>query len=126
MSSCSLGHEDSFKNGEKRLVVVEGIEVGVFRLDGQFFAWRNVCPHQGGPVCQGQIFRRVIDAVDDARQVHGRQYHDSDVNIVCPWHGAEFDIRTGRHAGTDRLRLSLIDIEVRDGKVYIHVDAANK
>jgi nitrite reductase/ring-hydroxylating ferredoxin subunit len=107
MPEVLVGEASEFTNGDKRLIVADGVEVGLFRLDGRFFAWRNVCPHQGGPVCQGRVFRRVVDDLDDEGRQRGRRYHDIDMNIVCPWHGAEFDIRTGRHAGTGRLRLSI-------------------
>lgn len=123
MAKHRVGRQDGFADGDKRLVIVGGIEVGIFRLDGAFFCWRNTCPHQGGPVCQGQIFRRVLDRIDEAGEQRGRTYHPSDVNIVCPWHGAEFDIRTGRHAGTGRLKLRSVAAEIRDGEVYLDVDS---
>ncbi|GGD23629.1 Rieske (2Fe-2S) protein [Aureimonas glaciei] len=123
MPEFRVGRQDEFADGDKRLMIVGGVEVGLFRLDGDIFCWRNICPHQGGPVCQGQVFRRVLDVIDESGQQRGRTYHDSDKNIVCPWHGAEFDIRTGRHAGTGRLRLRAVATEIRDGEVYLHVDS---
>jgi nitrite reductase (NADH) small subunit len=122
MQRHRIGRDGDFEEGCRRVVAVGGAEVGVFRLDGRLHAWRNLCPHQGGPVCQGRIFRRVVDDIDAAGGVHGRRYHETDRHIVCPWHGAEFDIRTGRHAGTDRLRLTPVMTEVADGEVYLHVD----
>ena len=41
------------------VVEVDGTAVGVFCLDGKFTAFENVCPHMGGPVCQGKIIARV-------------------------------------------------------------------
>jgi nitrite reductase/ring-hydroxylating ferredoxin subunit len=118
-----VGRQEDFADGDKRLVIVGGVEVGIFRLDGEIFSWRNACPHQGGPVCQGQIFRRVLDRIDPGGEQRGRVYHERDVNIVCPWHGAEFDIRTGRHAGTGRLKLRAVPAQIREGEVYLHVDS---
>lgn len=122
MTRESIGAVDDFVDGEKKLFTVGGVEIGVFRLDGAFFAWKNVCPHQGGPVCQGRIFKRVVDDIDDHKQIHGRRYHDQDVHIVCPWHGAEFDIRTGRHAGLPDLSLTRIPIDVEHSEVYVRVE----
>ena len=41
----------------------DGVEVGVFKVDGQFVAWHNVCPHREGPVCQGRIYQRVVEPI---------------------------------------------------------------
>jgi 3-phenylpropionate/trans-cinnamate dioxygenase ferredoxin subunit len=60
--------------GEKMLVEYDGAPVGLFNLDGQFYAIDDICTHDGGPLVEGEL--------------HG------DV-IVCPRHGARFDVRTG-------------------------------
>ena len=57
MTEHAIGNLDEFIDGEKELLSVGGIDIDVFRLDGEFHAWKNVCPHQGGPVCQGRIFK---------------------------------------------------------------------
>ena len=111
-----------FSDGDKRLVAIDGVEIGVFRLGDAFFAWRNVCPHQGGPVCQGRIFKRVIEKVDAEGKVHDRSYDEHARHIVCPWHGGEFDIRTGHHAGTNQLALHPVEATVREGRVYLRVE----
>ena len=117
-----IGKLDDFEDGSKRLLSVNNVDIGVFRLDGALHAWRNVCPHQGGPVCQGRLFKRVIDNLGPDKQHHGRNYDDSQLHIVCPWHGAEFNIRTGAHAGIPDLKLTPVEIQVRDEKVYVRVD----
>ncbi|MEM8974920.1 MAG: Rieske 2Fe-2S domain-containing protein [Pseudomonadota bacterium] len=122
MAEHEIASVDDFNNNPKQLLTINGIDVGVFRVDGEFYAWRNVCPHQGGPVCQGRIFKRVVDDIDAEMQVHGRRYNDAQVHIVCPWHGAEFNIRTGAHAGIPELKLTPIDVFARDGKVYLRDD----
>jgi nitrite reductase/ring-hydroxylating ferredoxin subunit len=122
MAEHELGRADEFEEGSKRLVSFSGVDIGVFRLDGQFYAWQNVCPHQGGPVCQGRIFKRVVDNLGPDKQHHGRAYDDGELHIVCPWHGGEFNIRTGRHAGIPDLRLNPIEVEIRNGKVVVRVE----
>lgn len=122
MSEQRVGSVRAFKDGEKRVILIGGVEVGIFQLDGEFYAWRNVCPHHGGPVCQGRIFTRVIANVAPDRTVHGCSYDESKRHIVCPWHGGEFNIRTGHHAGTDALSLDPIPAIIRDGEVFLRVD----
>ena len=60
--------------GEKKLVEYQGTLVGLFNLDGEFYAIHDICTHDGGPLVEGEL--------------------DGDV-IICPRHGARFDVRTG-------------------------------
>jgi nitrite reductase/ring-hydroxylating ferredoxin subunit len=41
--------------------------------------------------------------------------------MVCPWHGYEFDVRSGRHAGISGLRLKGYPVSLRDGNIYVVV-----
>ena len=40
--------------GERLIVDIAGRSIGVFNVDGRFYALRNSCPHQGGPLCLGR------------------------------------------------------------------------
>lgn len=117
-----IGFVCDFKEGDKQLVAVSGVEIAVFQIGGAFYSWQNVCPHQGGPVCQGRVFKRVIENVEADGRVYGLRYDERVRHIVCPWHGAEFDIRTGCHAGTNTLKLVPIETIVRNGEVFIRVN----
>ena len=77
-------------------------EVGVFRIDGEFFAWHNRCAHRAGPVCQGRIMKRVLEPVADDKTIRTQEYDDAESHIVCPWHGYEYSIKTGYHQGNSR------------------------
>jgi 3-phenylpropionate/trans-cinnamate dioxygenase ferredoxin subunit len=77
--------------GERKIVDVAGRSVGVFNLGGEFFALRNRCPHQGGPVCTG----RVAGFLDSSEPGEYRYSRPGEV-LRCPWHGWEFDIRNGQ------------------------------
>lgn len=46
---------------------------------------------------------------------------EHDGRVVCPWHGYEFDLASGRCANDPRLRLRRYDVIERDGEVYIDV-----
>ena len=105
----------------RKVVEAGGEEVGVFRLEDGFYAWRNNCPHQGGPVCQGRIYNRVLERLDAGRRSLGRRYDEERVHIVCPWHGLEYDIRTGRHPGSAGMALKSVAVQVQNGEVYVAV-----
>lgn len=61
--------------GEAKLVEMDDTEIALFNLGGEFYAIANECCHIGGSLCDGDI---------DGHKV------------ICPWHGAEFDIKTGK------------------------------
>jgi len=96
-------------------------EVGVFKIDGEFFAWHNRCAHRAGPICQGRMMKRVIEPVAGDRTVRSQAYDDSKTNIVCPWHGYEYNIKTGCHQGNDRIRLRKAEMTIRDGEIYVRI-----
>ncbi|MCH8029448.1 MAG: non-heme iron oxygenase ferredoxin subunit [Candidatus Dadabacteria bacterium] len=62
------------ETGDGIMVEVEDKSIAIFNLDGEFFAIDNTCTHRGGPLSQGDI--------------------DGDV-VTCPWHGAEFNVKSG-------------------------------
>ena len=67
--------------------------------------------------------KRVEERLDDEKRSLGIHHAANALNIVCPWHGYEFDVKTGRHVGLDAVRLSPIKIRQRDGAIYVLVDA---
>src|SRR5438046_6019832 len=60
--------------GKATAVEVEGIRIAVFNVDGTCYAIEDTCPHAGGPLSEGQV---------------------KDCKVTCPWHEADFDLKTG-------------------------------
>lgn len=103
-----------------RLVVdLEGITVGVFRLDGGLYAYESTCPHVEGPVCQGLIVPAVREVVDDKHAVKGSVFDESDMRICCPWHGMEFSIKTGKHPANSKLALRKLPVSEEGGRIFV-------
>jgi len=119
MQSVMIGKAAAFPNPGRRVVEVEGVAVGVFCRNGKFTAFENVCPHMGGPVCQGKIIARVEERIGEDKTSLGLAFSKDHTNVACPWHGYEFDIATGRHQGNPRLRLRPVTIEVVDGDLLL-------
>ena len=118
MADVRVARFDDIPDGEHRVFAAGKREVGVFRVGAKLFAWENHCPHAGGPVCQGKIFPRVEEALDGEKKSLGLRF-SSRKNIVCPWHGFEFDIETGLHQGDPAVRLRRIPVDVKDGDVVL-------
>jgi nitrite reductase/ring-hydroxylating ferredoxin subunit len=112
---------DELKDGDRRVMSCDGTEVGVFRVGGELVAWHNQCPHRQGPVCQGRIYKRVIEPIAQDGTVRTLDYDEHVTNIVCSWHGYEFDLKTGVNQGSDTIRLRKVPLEERDGHVYVVV-----
>jgi nitrite reductase (NADH) small subunit len=119
MREVNIGAAADFADPGRKIIGFEGFEVGVFRLDGEFFAYLNLCPHMGGPACQGKMIAKVEEIIAEDRTSKGMAFSKTRMHVVCPWHGYEFDIRTGVHPGNARARLRKINVAVADGEVII-------
>ncbi len=82
---------DEIAPGGRKIVEVAGRSIGLFNIGGQFFALRNSCPHQGGPLCNGRLTGFITATVPGEYS-----YTRSGEMLRCPWHGWEFDIKTGQ------------------------------
>ena len=103
-----------------RLVVDIGeTTIGIFRVGGRLFAYVNVCPHMGGPVCQGLMIPAVREVVGEDRVSLGYAFDESEPRIVCPWHGYEFAIQTGSHPAKPSIRLTPVPVEEEGGEVHV-------
>lgn len=113
------GSEGDYQEGDRKILIMDGQEVGIFRIKGAFHAFHNHCVHQGGPVCQGKIIPRVEEELAQDRTSQGLRFSEDHIHIVCPWHGFEYDLETGAHPGRAKLRLKKLDVTVRNGEVYV-------
>jgi len=62
--------------GTGKAVTVNGKQVAVFNVGGTFYALEDRCPHRGAPLSDGTC---------------------AGTEVICPWHGARFDLTTGAH-----------------------------
>ncbi|MBS1697760.1 MAG: Rieske (2Fe-2S) protein [Actinobacteria bacterium] len=107
---------------ERGKIVVEagGVEVGLYSVGDELRAWRNLCPHQGGPVCQGKFLPRTIEVVDERKRANPG-ISAEEKSIVCPWHGFEFDVLTGKHVVQGSIGLIAVPLRVEGEDVVISV-----
>lgn len=77
--------------GERRIISIGKKSIGVFNIGGEYFAVLNLCPHQFAPLCEGRITGYC------APSPVGEYHFEREGEIIrCPWHGWEFDLKTGR------------------------------
>jgi nitrite reductase/ring-hydroxylating ferredoxin subunit len=77
--------------GERKLVTLNGRDIGVFNIGGAYYALLNRCPHQGGQLCRGTLVGLVT-----SREPGTFDYSRKGELLKCPWHGWEYDVRTGQ------------------------------
>jgi len=101
--------------GHCKIVNVNGREIGVFNLNGEYFALANRCPHEGGPLCQGKIIPLVqSDGPGHYRLARHQEF------LRCPWHGWEFEIRTGQSwCDPKSTRARQFQVKVESGETLV-------
>ena len=121
MGEHVICEEKELAPGDRMLVQLEGREVAVFNLDGEYHAMVNWCPHQGGPACEGLISGTSEASFDpDTLQVE-LEWSEEEVIMNCPWHGWEFDITTGECLSRPPVKLPKYPVEIRDGDLVVSV-----
>ena len=96
-----IAPESELPNGERLFVDLGDKPIVIFNIASQFFAIGDICTHDDGPLGDGVI---------------------EDHNIVCPRHGAEFDVRTGKVMSMPAVvDIPAYPVQVRDGIIFIGV-----
>lgn len=110
MGSHIIAAVDEFPPGDRRVVELEGKSVGVFNVNGSYYALRNVCPHQAAPLCLGSVKGMTLPT-PPGEYAWGREGEI----LRCPWHGWEFDITNGRSiVNPHRTRVKTYDVTVEN------------
>src|SRR5579864_9210864 len=121
MREVLICRSDEIKDGTAQIVEIDNLELGVIRHRGRCYAYRNLCPHQGGPACEGLRLPQVEDVIDMKGVYLQQRFNEDDVHIICPWHGYEYHLSTGVHVADPRLRLQKFEVNERDGNIYVQI-----
>ncbi len=121
MKDVFVCEEGDLADGSTLVVSNTGAEIAVFRHDGAYYAYRNYCPHQGGPACEGVRMPKVVENIDEAGFYRGQSFDESEFHIICPWHGYAFRVTDGVNANDPKLRLKKFDVTVQDGRIYVRI-----
>src|SRR5262249_24921741 len=119
MAEQYVGKTAEFKDGDRRIVFAGDNEIGIFRHEGQFYAYSNFCVHQGGPACEGLTIAKVEERLLPDKTSQGLYFSDSEMHFVCPWHGYEYDMKTGECVSDRRLKLRKYKVVEKGDEVYV-------
>ena len=80
--------------------VLGGRVVALFRVGDDVVAIDGICPHAGGPLAQGMVRNEVV---------------------TCPWHGWQYNVRTGQHQLNPRICVESFKTTVENGQVFVEI-----
>lgn len=86
--------------GQSKCVTAGNREIALFNCDGTFYAVDNVCPHQGGPLGEGELDGTVV---------------------TCPWHGWRFDVSSGASPMNPAAKIEKFEVKVEGNDVLVAV-----
>ena len=111
--------EGELKIGSRKVISRDGEgEIGVFNVEGKYYAVKNECPHRGGPVCEGQIQKEIkADWRGPGNRIE--ETISSIPTIACPWHGWEFKLENGEHIGDSKIHVKTYKVIIEDKNVYV-------
>jgi nitrite reductase/ring-hydroxylating ferredoxin subunit len=101
--------------GSRKVVDVGGRAIVVFNIAGELFALLSRCPHQGGNLAEGRLTGLV-----EASEPGAYRFTRPGEILRCPWHGWEFDVRTGQSwCDPARFRTKSYDVAVEPGHALV-------
>jgi 3-phenylpropionate/trans-cinnamate dioxygenase ferredoxin subunit len=107
-----VGTIDELPPGTRKVVTVDGRSIGIFNVDGELYAVRNLCPHQGAELCAGNLHGHL-----DSTGPGDYRYSGEQLMLRCPWHGWEFDLRSGRSwFDPEKTRVRRYEVTVGNGR----------
>jgi nitrite reductase (NADH) small subunit len=98
MSWHRLAAIDDCPPGSGKEFVVGEQVIAIFNIGGDFFAIDGVCAHQGGPLAEGELTECIV---------------------TCPWHGWQFDVRTGQQQLNRNITQQQFETKVEDGALFV-------
>ena len=87
--------------GENKVVNVNGQDIALANVGGEFFAVNNTCPHRGGSLGDGFLEGEII---------------------TCPLHGWRFNVRNGNHEFMPQVKISCYQVKVEGDDVLVSLD----
>lgn len=102
-------------NHTRIITEIDGHEIAIFHIDGEYYGVLNYCVHQGAPLCEGDLTGYMTSGDDECIW----EYKKNGEVIKCPWHGWKFDIITGRNILSNDYVVPTYPVEMREDGLYI-------
>jgi nitrite reductase (NADH) small subunit len=96
----SVGRVEDIPPGTIRAVAVDDQEIAIANVGGEFFATQQHCLHLQGPLGEGRLEGKTLS---------------------CPWHGWQYDVRTGKNEFDHAIQLQTFEVKVEGGEVKVAI-----
>ncbi|MEF3304592.1 Rieske (2Fe-2S) protein [Paenibacillus sp. GYB003] len=116
MAVHPVGKADQIPEGRHRVFDVLGKSVVIYNIQGQYFAFLNYCPHQGAAICRGEVCGTNLPS-----GVYEYAFGKEGEIVRCPWHGWEFDIKTGKSLVRNDMRLRRYEVVVTGDMLGVRI-----
>jgi nitrite reductase/ring-hydroxylating ferredoxin subunit len=93
-------HTSEVKAGCGKSVEVAGKAIGIFNVDGKFYAINDVCGHRGGPLAEGEL---------------------EGTTVICPWHGWRYNVTTGENELLPSLPTEKYEVKVENDDILVEL-----
>ena len=108
---------DELQEGQRQLIEVNGVEIGLIRAEGVCYAFRNSCPHQGVPMLYGSVVGTMLPS-----RPHEYVYGLHNEIIRCPLHGWEFNLKTGKAVFSPDVSIKTYEVKEEAGSIVLYLD----
>ncbi len=113
---------EDLKPGERQLVKVDRSEIAIFNINGQLYAVRNKCPHQGASMVYGSVDGTMLPS-----DPHTYQYGKHNEVLRCPLHGWGFDIKTGESMfDAEKCKIKTYDVRQEGNSIVLYLNKEPK
>lgn len=121
MEEHVVGTVDELEDKDRLLIEVKGREIGIFEVNGEYHAYVNWCVHQGGPICEGRLSGEQKAKFNRDSLETELEWTNEDGVIACPWHGWEFDLKSGKNIAREDIKLPSYPVHEKDGQIVLTV-----
>ena len=120
MAEKFVAKTSEFSNGERRIIFAGDNEIGVFRHDGEFYAYSNFCLHQGGPACEGLTIAKVEERLRPDKTSMGLFFSEDDkpLRLSLARYGRT-NMKTGECVSDRKLKLKKYKVVQKAEDVYV-------
>jgi nitrite reductase (NADH) small subunit len=105
---------DEIQEGQSKIIDLEGRSIGLYRIGDAYYALHNRCPHEGAQLCKGKVCGTTLPS-----KVYEYEFGRKNELVRCPWHGWEFEIKTGKSVFDEKVRTRSYKVQVNEGKIGI-------
>jgi nitrite reductase/ring-hydroxylating ferredoxin subunit len=113
-----VGSVSDFDEGRLTLVRVHGREIAVVKWRGEFFAIAARCPHMSASFSAGVVSARLVSGCT----IGSIEIDEETPMVGCPWHGWQFDLRTGQSAWDKKYSIRAYHAECQGERVCVSLD----